>query len=110
MRRRAILIGAALSLLAIGPVAAAEFAWDGTWAGRNSTGRTTAVTIVKGKVASWKSNGMVQPIKSVSVGKNRVQFSHVEGSRVTMTPINADTVQFVWKGQSQSSVTVMKRR
>ncbi len=101
---------AAALLLSLSTVAsAADFSWDGSWKGTAGTGRVTVITIAKGKVVSWVSNGQTAKIAAASVGKGGVSITHAEGAKVVMTPRPDGTVQYRWSGKGATSSAIMKK-
>lgn len=92
-----------------GAVLAQPFSWDGAWVNKAGN-RTTVITIAKGKVVSWSSNGENQPLKSAKVTGSEVTIEHAQGARVRMVPKSDGTVSYTWTGNGQSSTRVMTRR
>jgi len=98
------------TIAAIPSVAFAAFDWNGVWVGKAANGRITEITISKGKITSWKSNGKSQEMALAEIKDNVGTIKHVEGASVTLTPAKDGTLVYAWKGKSGSSKVTLVRR
>lgn len=110
--RRHIFISLALlpAILQAPLALAAEFDWNGTWAGTNPKNkRVTVITIQKGKVTGWTSNGAPQDIAVSEVKPDHVAIKHKEGATVWITPNKDGTVNYTWSGAAGQAKHKLKR-
>ncbi len=110
--RRTLLDSIALfPLISLSAASAADFNWNGVWAGTNPKNkRETVVTIAKGKVVSWHSNGTAQPIDAAEVKPDHVGIRHKEGATVWITPNKDGSVSYTWSGNGQQARHKLTRR